>query len=253
MVDDLIRAHLNLHAVLQNLEDLVKLDDEMADLTKDWDVSVQFSVRGGPAAYVAFRNGACSVGRGRGVNPSVKLYFTSPKHLNRMFDAKANPIPLKGFTRLGFMKTEFSRLTDRLAYYLKPAKEHLGDDHYRRVSTTLMLYTAVHAVRELVVLDPTCRQIAARIPPGTLQFEVLPDGPYAHIVFGKGNMTVGKTAADLPMARMTLKNLQVAGDLLGGRLDAFMAVADGDVMLHGQLPMIDNTSLILDRVAVYLS
>ncbi len=253
MGSDLIKGRLNLYAVLQVLDVLVELDSEMAALTKAWDISIQFSVRKGPAAHVAFKDGECKYGRGYHPNPSVKLYFVSPKHLNAMFDGKASPIPLKGFGRLGFLKGEFSRLTDRLAFYLKPGKGRSDDEQYRRVSTTLTLYTAAYAVPELAGLDPTCKQIAARIPRGALEFAVLPDGPYAHIVFGNKEITAGKGPVEKPMARMTLRNMQVASDLFAGRMDAFMAVADGDVMLHGQIPMIDNTNLILDRVAAYLS
>ena len=115
MSDDAIKAQVNLYAVLQNLEDLVRLDSEMAELTKDWDTAIQFSVKNGPAAYVEFKKGECRHGVGRHAHPSIKLFFLSAEHLNRMFDGKANPIPLKGFTRLGFLKNEFTALTERLA------------------------------------------------------------------------------------------------------------------------------------------
>ena len=67
---DLIVAHLNLYAVLQNLEDLVKLDEEMAALTKDWKIVIQFLVRKGPEAYVEFDNGQCRHGAGRHPSPT---------------------------------------------------------------------------------------------------------------------------------------------------------------------------------------
>jgi hypothetical protein len=44
----------------------------------------------------------------------------------------------------------------------------------------------------------------------------------------------------------------VANALLAGKLDAFLAVASGDVLLQGQLPLIDGVNLILDRVPAYL-
>ena len=37
----MIKAYLNLHAVLQNLEDLVKLDEQMAQLIRDWELTVE--------------------------------------------------------------------------------------------------------------------------------------------------------------------------------------------------------------------
>ena len=253
MSNELVKAHLNLFAVLQNLEDLVKLDAEMAELTGRWDVSIQFSVRRGPRAYLVFKNGACTHGVGTYASPSIKLYFASPSHLNRMFDGKAAPIPLKGFTKLGFLQKEFSKLTDRLAYYLKPKGGTRQDEHYVKVNTILTLQTGLYAVPELALLDPTCRRIAAHIPPGAVQVAVLPDGPYVHLVFGKDAIRVGKGAIEKPMAKMTFKNLQVANDLLTGKSDAFLSVASGDLVLQGQIPMIDNVNLILDRVPAYLS
>lgn len=253
MNKNLIKAHLNLHAVLQNLEELVKLDAEAAELTKDWHDCIQFAVINGPAAYVDFRGGACRHGIGPHANPTIKLLFISPRHLNNMFDGNGMPIPLKGFGRLGFLQKEFPKLTGRLEYYLKPGNGRAKDRGYVKVKTILTLYTAIYAVKELALLEPTSKQVASRIPNGPLQVEVLPKGPYVHIVFDNGNITVSKGIAEKPMAKMTFKNMRVAGALLAGKLDAFQAVAEGGVMLRGLIPMIDNVNLILDRVEAYMT
>ncbi|UCD63729.1 MAG: hypothetical protein JSW34_13470, partial [Candidatus Zixiibacteriota bacterium] len=125
-----IKAHLNLYAVLRNLEDLVAYDSETASLVENWAVSVQFIVLNGPKAYCEFENGVCTVCRGKHKRPSIILFFISPKHFNRMMDGTANPIPLKGLTRLGFLRTDFTRVTERLEYYLKPTDELLADEAY---------------------------------------------------------------------------------------------------------------------------
>lgn len=253
MADDLIKAHLNLYAVLQNLEDLVQLDAEMAQLARDWDITIQFAVRNGPAASLAFKNGTCRHQIGMHPSPTVKLFFLSPGHLNAMFDGKGMPIPLKGFSRLGFMQKDFAKLTERLEYYLKPDEKRLADPIYVRINTILTLNTAIHAVRELAMLEPSSKRIAASIPRGTLQAGVLPDGPNVNIRFETGGITVRKGVAEKPSAKMVFKDLATANALLTGRLDAFLAVAQGDVALLGQLPIIDNMNLILDRVPAYLS
>lgn len=247
-----IKAHLNLSAVLQNLEDLVKLDPQMTDLTKNWSIVIQFAVWNGPAAYLVFSGGTCKHGVGNHANPTVKLLFTSPAHLNRMFDGKGNPIPVKGFAKLGFMQREFPKLTDRLEYYLKPEAGKVQDDTFARVNTTLSLYTAIYAVKELATLEPTCKKVAAATPPGVLQVEVLPDGPQVHLMFDSGSVRVAKGPAAAPTAKMMFKDMSVASALLSGKLDAFQAVTAGDVILCGMLPIIDNVGLILDRVEAYL-
>jgi len=253
MNESMIKAYLNLHAVLQNLEDIVKLDEQMARLIKDWDLAVEFSVPNGPSAFVEFKNGVCRHGPTAHENPTVKLYFTSAGHLNRMFDGKATPIPLKGFLRLGFLKSEFAQLTDRLTYYLRPELAKPGDENYLKLNTILTLQTALYAVKVLGMLEPTSKKIAAHIPAGALQVEVLPEGPCLHLVFGKDGISVAKGPAERPMAKMAFKNLQVANALLTGKVDGFLAVANGDVVLQGQLPMVDNLNLILDRVPRYLA
>ncbi len=253
MDTELIKAHLNLNAVLQNLEDLVVLDKDMAQLTRAWDVVIQFAVTGGPVAHVAFSGGTCRHGVGPHPNPSVKLLFLSPAHLNKMFDGKGTPIPLKGFTRLGFLQKEFSKLTDRLTHYLKPANGAMSDPEFLKTNTILTLHTAAYAVRELAALEPTSHEVAAHTPNGVLQMEVLPDGPCAALTFAKGKVSVHKGRADAPMAKMAFKDMRVANELLSGKLDAFLAVAEGAISLQGQLPMIDNAGLILDRVGLYLS
>ena len=253
MDHELIRAHLNLYAVLQNLEDLVRLDTEIAEMSRDWDISIQFLVRDGPEAFVEFKNAVCRHERGRHERPSVKLYFTSAQHLNRMFEGAANPIPLKGFTKLGFLKKDFASLTERLEYYLRPKADRPENDDYLRISTIFMLHTAMYAAAELAALDPTCRLVASRIPDGALQAEVGPDGPYVHVMFDNGSLTARKGAAEKPMAVMTFKDIRTVNDLLNGRLDTFQATVEGVIKLKGQISMVENFNLILDRVGDYLS
>lgn len=253
MDTELLRARLNLNAVLQNLAELVKLDAEMAALSKPWDISIQFSVMSGPAAFVEFKNGVCKHGAGTHPSPTVRLFFTSPAHLNRMFAGKGMPIPLKGFTKLGFLQKDFAKLTQRLEQYLKPAKDVKQDAAFVNTSTSLTLYTAAYAVKELAALEPTCKAVAAHTPNGGLQIGVQPEGPYVHLLYDKGAVAVGKGSLPHPAATMTFKDMPSAHGLLSGKLDAFQAVAEGSVMLHGMIPIIDNTSLILDRVEQYLA
>jgi len=253
MDHELIRAHLNLYAVLQNLEDLVKLDTEIAEMSRDWDISIQFLVRDGPEAFVEFKNAACRHERGRHKRPSIKLYFTSAQHLNRMFEGAGNPIPLKGFTRLGFLKKNFTSLTERLEYYLRPKGDQPADDHYLRINTIFMLHTAMYAAGELATLDPTCRLLASRMPDGALQIEIGPDGPYINVAFGGGKVTVSKGRAEKPMAMMTFKDIRTVNDLLNARLDTFQATVEGVIKLKGQISMVESFNLILDRVGDYLS
>ena len=253
MANELLRANLNLYAVIQNLEDLVKYDEEMNTLAKSWRISIQFSVRRGPKAFVAFENGVCTVGRGKHPSPSVILYFASPAHLNKMFDGKANPIPLWGFTKLGFLSKDFAKLTDRLTYFLKPTDELLKDPKYLAINTRLTLNTAGFAVPEIAKLDEVGQHAAGALKQGTVAMRILPDGPGVYIDMRDGELTTKKGVPDKPTACMFMKDIPMANAFLNGKTDAFTAIASGDVSIRGLLPQLDAMSLILDRVPHYLS
>lgn len=249
---ELLMARLNLWAVLQNAEDVVRLDEEAGRLIANWRITVQFTVRNGPAAFLEFENGACRHGKGRAIAPDVHLFFVSPAHLNRMFDGASAPIPLKGFTRLGFLKNGFAKLTDRLEYFLKPSPDRLADAEYARINTVLSLQTAAYAAAELAALDPVGRSVAGHMPDGAVQLEVLPDGPSLYVAFDGESAEAGKGEAPDPLARMAFRDMTVANALVTNQLDPFLAVGRGDLMLRGRLDMVDNLNLILDRVPVYL-
>ena len=179
-----VKAGLNLHAVLKNLEDIVEFDREMNELTSSWDVSVKFIVRGGPCATVRFSGGKCTVEPGSSGKASIILWFLSPAHLNRMFDGAANPVPLKGFTKLGFLSKEFPKLTDRLSYYLKPDDELIKNKSYLEMNTRLTLNTAAFAVPEILTGDPVGKKISS------IECSVCSSGP-----FGNSRPSFGRISA----------------------------------------------------------
>lgn len=248
-----VKAHLNLYAVLQNLEELFAFDAEVAAAARDWDISLQFSIRGGPAAHLEFKNGVCQFGRGAHRRPTVKLFFLSPRHFNRMMDGKANPIPLKGFSHLGFLARSFAAATDKLAVYLKPTPERLADPDYLALNTRMTLNTAAHAVAELAILDPVGRLNAVHLAEGQILMKILPDGPAAHLIVAAGKIQARKGEADNPMAGLLMRDLAAANAFLTGKIDPFTAIVGGSVAIRGQIPMLDAVSNILDRIPVYLS
>lgn len=249
---ELVKAHLNLYAVLQNLEDLVKYDPEMSELSKNWRISIQFSVRNGPKACVEFKDGQCTLHRNGIPKPTVKLFFTSPAHLNKMMDGNGNPIPLKGFTKLPFLSGDFTKLTDKLEYYLKPTDALLEDKTYLAINTRMTLNTAAFAIKEIGTLDPTGKLACAHIRNGIVLLKILPDGPAANIHFNNGNIEPGKGEIPKPMACMLMKNMEIANAFLNSKIDPFTAIASGDVMIKGQTAMLDSLSLVLDRIPYYL-
>ncbi len=264
MSHDSIRARLNLHAVLPNLEDVVRDDPEMRALVSDARVTVKFLVVGGPTAYVRFAGGVCTVGRGSGPGaagapagsrgtPSVILSFASASHLNKMFDGTGSPIPLWGFNHLGFLKNELTQLTDRMAYYLAPSDELLAHSGYLAMNTQLTLNTAAFAVPELLESDPECIPLRHALGSGTIVIKVLPDGPAVSLVCGASGVIPVKGELPHPSALVLLRDLPMASAFLNGKLDTFVAAVTGDVQIWGQIDKVDALALVLDRIPKYLN
>lgn len=251
--DDLVKANLNLYAVLRNLEDLPACDPEVAEVIRTWNIAVQFTVLGGPKGYIRFRDGGITFGEGRCEGPDVKFFFVSPSHFNAMMDNKGTPIPLKGLTRLRFLTKDLPKVTDRLEHYLKPDGEKIKNDSYVKTNTLFTLNTAVFAVRELALHDKVGRLNAAHIMDGDVLFEILPHGPRAFLSFDRGSITAHKGRPAKPMALMQFKDIKAAYDLLNNVSDPFTAVASGEVRLKGRIVMIDAINQILDRIPAYLS
>jgi hypothetical protein len=170
-----------------------------------------------------------------------------------MMDGKGNPIPLKGFTKIPFLTGDFTKLTDRLEHYLRPTEDRLKNKAYLELNTRFTLNTAAYGIRELGELDPVGKQVASHIPDGAVLMKILPDGPAVNILFEDGQIEPGIGETDRPMACMFMKNIQVANDFLNARIDAFTAIASGDVAIKGQIPMLDSLGLILDRIPIYLT
>lgn len=252
IIEEKIRACLNLGAVLQNLETLPQVDPEIAALCSTWDVAVQFSVRGGPKAYVAFKNGVVRHDMSVYRKPAIKLYFISPKHLNAMFDGPGLPIPLKGFSRLEFLKKEFSKVTARLTEYLKPAPGVEFTRDFIQARTPMLLHTAMYAAQTLSEMDTTANAVASHTPDGTLQVEVGSDGPCAHAIFSGGHMRVAKGRVEKPSARMIFPDIAAAHALFSGAVDSFQAIGSGGLVLYGLIPLVDNLGLIFDRIEHYM-
>lgn len=276
-----VRARLNLLAVLPSLEDVVRDDPEMRALVSAARLTIRFSVAGGPSISVRFAGGVCTVGPDHGPppvaaggpageagpaaagaagpgaaggpGPTVRLVFTSASHLNRMFDGASQPIPLWGFNHLGFLKNEFTELSDRMAYYLTPSEELLEHPGYLAMNTLLTLNTAAFAVPVLLGHDPDCIPLRHGLTQGTVVIKVLPNGPAVSLVCGASGVIPVKGELPHPSALVLLRDLPTASAFLKGKLDTFAAAVTGDVQIWGRIGMVDTLGLVLDRVPKYLT
>ena len=111
MTDAKTLAYINLYGILGALENLCELDEEASKLAQvKKPVSVGISVKGGPSATLTFKNGRCRMEQGT-ANCDVLLPFSSCEKFNGLIDGTVTPIPSKGFTKIGFLLNNFTKLT----------------------------------------------------------------------------------------------------------------------------------------------
>ena len=252
MPDDLTKGCINLHAVLRNLEDLCELDPHSQSIINNQkNLSILFAVKNIPKAVLSFSNGKCKMTRGTGTH-DIKLYFKSPQHFNLMIEGTANPIPLKGFTKISFLTNEFTKLADRLAYFLKPTEQLLQDSAYAEINTILTAYTAFFTLAEIGNYDRIGKLNAARIPDGVIGIRVLNGGPEISLIAQTGKLEVKKVIESKPRAWMTFDSLSTANGILNGRMDSYACIGDGKLEIKGYIPMVDNMNKLLAQVPAYL-
>ncbi len=251
-VEEKIKAGVNLYAVIKNIEQLVVLDPEIKELVKNWKISIEFRVKNGPVASIRFKDGKCEVIKGKFRKVDVVLFFFSEAHLNKMFDGNANPLPLKGFTRLGFLDKEFSKVTDKLEYYLKPTPELLKDENYMRINTIFTLVTAINALPVIMEFDPKAKLTGSHLTDGSLFINV-ENGPSAFVKTGPNFLEVEEGDSEKATCEMTLRNINIANQFFSGEVDIFSALAKQDIKINGQTYLLDNIGLILDRIPIYVS
>ncbi|MBD3780627.1 MULTISPECIES: hypothetical protein [unclassified Cellulomonas] len=245
-------AFVNLHAVLGALPELVRRVPAARELlTVDpRPVSVVFAVRGGPRAALAFRDGAVQVVPDRTVG-TILLPFASPEAFNRVVAGEAQPVPVTGLHRIGFLLRVFTPLTELLGRYLRPAPEDLADPAFRETSTALTLHVAVAAAAQLANEDRAGRFSAHHTVDGDVALEVT--GSLAYTLRVRDHrMTFVPEPSPRPRAALTFADLDTAGALLAGKVSALACLGDGRMAMRGHVAMVDNVNRILDRVGQYL-
>lgn len=251
MTDSETKAHVNLNGVLRALQYLCELDAESAAFIKPLNLVIQFAIRNGPAARLIFRDGRCRFEKGKGKS-SIKLYFSSPGHFNRMMDGKAAPLILKGYTKIGFLTRDFTFLTKRLEYFLKPTEEAWNKEGYKEINTILTFYTAFNSLAEIGMHDPVGRQILQKERNGLFCASIRGTKHIVRLKMGKGRMETVEDSDGSPEMHLVFDSIDKTNDLLNGRSDFFSAIGFGDVRIKGYMPLMQSVELLVPRIGAYL-
>lgn len=257
MLEPRVQAAINLHAVLRDLEDLVALDPVAAALVRGVRRRVTFRVVGLAPLTLTFTDGSCTAQAGApsplpAGHGDIRLGFATPSHLNALLDGKGMPIPLKGFRRLGFLRKEFTVLTDRLEAVLRPAPGTERTPREAEVAIVLTMYVALYALAEIGNHDALGRANAARMADGDITIAI-PDGPGVTIQVRDHRLRVTKGASPTARATMLFDSVATAGAILTGELDSYAAIGDGRLAVSGFLPLLDHTNKLLAIAARYLA
>lgn len=251
MKDDKVLAYCNLFGILGAIPYLLELDEAARELVRGKTLSLGFAVKDGPHGTLAFSDGKAEMHRGT-KGCSIKLYFPSCKAFNALIDGKGMPIPLSGFWHIGFLLGSFTKLTDLLSAYLRPAPEALAEKAFHERSTTLMLHVIAGAIAEIGNHDPVGRFSASNIVGGTVRIGI-GDTVAIGIRAEEHHLTALHEPPAESLSEMCFDSMQTARDLFDGRLNALAAVGTGRVRVAGMISQVDNINRILDRVSVYLA
>lgn len=249
-----ILANLHLHAVLPRLADLVRLDEEARSIASKMNLSVRFRVLRGPSQVMAIREGTVEASDDPSAPAELGLLFASCDQLNRMFMQKlAVPLPYKRIDKLIQMR-QFGRLTEIMTRYLRPSDRDLEDPAFKKKFVEMTLQTGLAGAAQVAKYDRKVEHAVELLPHGSIQFSVLPDGPFAFVeVDPDKKIRSGSGKIDSPSANLDINGVDVAADLLADRLDQFAALGGGDLRATGLLPLIDEFNALLDRVGKFLA
>jgi hypothetical protein len=251
MTDQTAKAYINMNGVLRAIQYLCELDEEAKKFVAPLNTSIQFAVNNGPAARLLFQGGKCLFEKGKG-DAAIKLSFSSPEHFNLMMDGKKNPTILKGFTQLGFLTKDFTFLTKRLEYCLRPTEEALKQQGYKQINTILTFYTAFNSMAEIGMHDPVGQKIMQNDRKGLFCASIEGTGHAVMLKMAKGSIESAAKDDGSPKMYLVFRNTDVAFDLLNGKSDFLTAIGMGDVKINGFMPLMQSVELLVPRVAMYL-
>jgi len=243
-------AHINLNAVIKSIVHLYELDEEVKELVGNRNLAIQFLVRNGPSGLLKFEDGKCIFMDGRHKN-NVLLFFTSPIHFNKMVDGKSNPIPLKGFIKLGFLTKEFNTITKKLEYYLRPTRDLLENENYAKINTILTFYTAFNALCQVANTDEVGKYTAKRLSDGNALATI---GTFEKLYIEVKNHTLKAHIGEPEKvhARMEFVNYETASGMLNDTIDAYSCIGSKKLKLSGYIPLLEDLNALLYQTSMYL-
>lgn len=176
--------------------------------------------------------------------PSLTLSFGEPlRALRILAGGRGSPLPLPAGPGALAAATWFAAAGKRLGGLLTEAATPLP------LRARLLAEAALRGLVEVGSHDPWLAERLAHAPSGSLAFECpgafslgLEKGP-------EGLRALGEQVR--PSARLSFADPATAVEVLGGRLPAVLALAEGRVRIGGLLPLVQALFAVLDRLGDY--
>lgn len=251
MADATTLSYINMFGVLAALEDLCRTDEDARAIIAGLKISVTFAVKDGPTGTLYFDDGTCHMVEGAR-DGDIRLWLSCPEKFNAMVAGEANPIPTRGFLKLGFMIGPFDKLTKRLEAVMMADEEALAVPEFRAKHTELLMHVAAGALAQVAAHDAELRQWAKAMPEGIVGFEI-ENGPAVQLVETAKGLAMQRGRAETPRARMAFVDIDTAYRLLSGKTDSFSVIAAEKMKLAGFIPMLDVLDKLLIRTGQYLA
>ncbi|MDE0446041.1 MAG: hypothetical protein OXH96_05155 [Spirochaetaceae bacterium] len=252
VTDSQIKAHLYLHAVLPQLEEVVRVDAAAQAVVAGWRSSIAMQVAGGPGVRLEFAAGRLNaVRRGRGL-PSLGLLLPSPAAVVRMFEAGgARPLPWMGGWRLRLI-AGLRTLSGRLQYYLKADRARLETDGAFAAAVLIRLAVLVYAIAVLAECLPEGGGVSAGgAGDGVVSIGVAGANPLQLHCSG-GRITASRCPHRRANVTVEFADASAAFGILSGSADLWTAIGIGDVRLRGHLLLLDPILQLMARVGSFL-
>ncbi|MFJ6680171.1 hypothetical protein ACIQLK_13740 [Microbacterium sp. NPDC091382] len=253
-IDERVLAAVNLHAVLGALPKLSEVAPDASRLLGELAQPVRLTARvmGGESTSLVFaRDGIRLADGDSGATTRATLAFRSPAHLNAVLDGTGSPLPIAGPAGIRFLTQVFTPISDLLGRYLRPSDAELADPAFTDAHRILLLEVAVGAIAIVANRDRSGRFSADQMSDGDLDIAV-GDALRHRLRVREHRLSRVPVTDAAPRAVFRFADLQTVGDVLAGRESALACVGDGRIAIRGYIPLVDNTSRILDRVGHYL-
>lgn len=258
MKDSTTQAFVNFYAAMGTVGAYCRADKEAEALAKEKDIAIRFKVKDGPDGVLSFCGGAATaLPYEKGMHFDIGLYCPSPEDFNNLVDGKkATVLPFKGLLKLGFVlnkESAFNKLTGKMGELMR--KTEFASAEEKKLAVILTFNAMGAAITQIGNHDEIGKVANSKWADGEIGLEI-PDVCYLTIEKkgGKtGQLYFRSEPSKNSRARFEFSSVDIAKDVIDGKLDAMTAVGTGGIRMLGMGFMLDALNKCLNIVPAYLA